>query len=267
MISFHDLTSGLRKLNLDPKRPVIVHASLSAFGRVRGGSEAVVGALLTAFESVMAPTHTYRTMVIPRLGPPHNGVSYGSGEEQNALSEIFRPDMPADRLMGLIPETLRRHSSARRSRHPILSFAGVRVEAALQAQTRQEPFAPVGVLAEDKGWVLLMGVNHTVNTSIHYAERLAGRRQFTRWALTPHGVRECPGFPGCSEGFEQAAELLAGITRQVIIGQATVKALPLRQMIEIVTTLLHAEPLALLCRRPDCERCNAIRSLVTPQPG
>jgi aminoglycoside 3-N-acetyltransferase len=60
-----------------------------------------------------------------------------------------------------------------------------------------DPLAPVGALAEENGTVLLIGVNHTVNTSIHYAEKIAGRKQFIRWALTPQGVRECPGFPGC----------------------------------------------------------------------
>ena len=62
--------------------------------------------------------------------------------------------------------------------------------------------APVGALAEENGTVLLIGVNHTVNTSIHFAEKLAGRRQFIRWALTRDRVVECPGFPGDSEGFE-----------------------------------------------------------------
>ena len=66
----------------------------------------------------------------------------------------------------------------------------------MAVQTLAEPLAPIGALAQRGGWVLLLGVNQTVNTSLHYAERLAGRPQFTRWALTYEGVRECPQFPG-----------------------------------------------------------------------
>jgi aminoglycoside 3-N-acetyltransferase len=105
-----------------------------------------------------------------------------------------------------------------------------------------------------------MGVDHTVNTSIHYAERLAGRRQFLRWALTPKGVVECPGFPGCSAGFQAIAADMEKFTRQVQIGNALVQALPLKMLFKVVVARIKKDPLALLCQQEDCERCNAIRS-------
>jgi len=110
------------------------------------------------------------------------------------------------------------------------------------------------------GSVLLLGVDHTSNTSIHYAEAVSGRKQFTRWALTPQGVRECPGWPGCSNGFEKAASQLAEITRTARIGEAQVHLLPLPALIETITAMIHADPQALLCDQPDCERCNAVRN-------
>ncbi|MCX8023853.1 MAG: AAC(3) family N-acetyltransferase [Thermanaerothrix sp.] len=258
MIGFRDVMRGLQALEIG-KQPVIVHASLSAFGPVRGGAETIVGALLTTFPGVMAPTHTYKTMLIPEDGPTNNGLTYGSGKAQNAMAEFFTLDMPADPLMGIIPETLRRHPQAKRSGHPILSFAGVGVESALNAQTLEEPLAPIRVLMEQGGWVLLLGVNHTVNTSLHLAERMAGRRQFLRWALTPQAVVACPRFPGCSLGFEQAEPLLRPITREVKIGNAIVRALPLAEMIERVIAYLKEDPMSLLCSTPDCERCEAVR--------
>ncbi len=259
MIGFRDVLRGLRALSIG-ERPVIVHASLSAFGHVHGGAETVVGALLAVFPGVMAPTHTYKTMLIPEEGPPNNAITYGSGRAQNAMAEFFTLDMPADPLMGIIPETLRQHPRARRSGHPILSFAGVGVEAALNAQTLEDPLAPIRTLMEEGGWVLLMGVNHTVNTSLHLAERIAGRRQFLRWALTPQGVVACPGFPGCSLGFEKAEPLLRPLTRETQVGNATVRALPLAPMIERITAHLREDPAALLCDDSHCERCTAIRT-------
>jgi aminoglycoside 3-N-acetyltransferase len=262
LVTFHDLLTGLEALGLEGQYPVIAHASLSAFGEVKGGAQTLVGAVLHFCSSLMMPTFTYKTMLLPEDGPPENAAHYGSGKDQNRMAQFFRPDMPVDPLMGSVPEVLRLMDGVERSNHPILSFAGLKVENALKAQSLFEPLAPIRVLMEQKGWVLLLGVDHSVNTSIHYAERLSGRRQFVRWALTPQGARECPGFPGCSAGFEQAAPLLEGITRRVHIGNAEVRALPLEPMIQQVKDLLAREPLALLCSTPDCERCNAVRKTV-----
>ena len=56
------------------------------------------------------------------------------------------------------------------------------------------------------------------------AEWLAGRKQFTRWALTPQGITACPNFPGCPEGFEQVSPLLTTIMRSMRVGDAAWQA-------------------------------------------
>ncbi|OGN95864.1 MAG: hypothetical protein A2Z71_01375 [Chloroflexi bacterium RBG_13_50_21] len=56
----------------------------------------------------------------------------------------------------------------------------------LDSQTMQEPLLPIQTLANAQEWVLLLGVNQTTNTSIHYGKKLSSRKQFNRWALTPH---------------------------------------------------------------------------------
>ena len=145
---------------------------------------------------MLVPTFTYKTMVTPLTGPENNAITYGSGESQNRMAEFFTPRMPADPLMGIIPETFRKHPRARRSSHPIQSFAGMNAGKFLEAQRLDDPLGPLGALEKQDGWVVLLGVDHTVNTSIHYAEKLAGRRQFVRWALTPKGCGGMPGFPG-----------------------------------------------------------------------
>jgi aminoglycoside 3-N-acetyltransferase len=259
MITYRDLVTAFQALGLGEDSVVIAHASLSSFGEVQGGAEAVLGALLAVCKGLMMPTFTYKTMIIPETGPLDNAIEYGTGTHRNRQAEIFDVNMAADTTMGIIPETLRRHPNANRSLHPILSFAGINVDHALNAQTYSEPLAPIGVLTEAQGWVLLLGVNHTVNTAIHYAERLAGRKQFVRWALTPHGVRECPGFPGCSEGFQAIAPYLFKLTRFVQVGSALVQGLPLHGLVNTVQELIAADPQALLCHRDHCPRCNKIR--------
>lgn len=260
MVTFHELDLGLRSLNINPNSPLIIHASLSSFGEIQGGAETLLGAITRCFHSVMAPTFSYKTMVIPLTGPDNNGIKYGSGESGNQLADFFVADeTPADKSMGIIAEKLRVLPGASRSSHPILSFGGMHVEKALQKQTLQQPLAPILQLSEQQGWGLLLGVDHTANTALHLAEQLSGRKQFIRWALTPEGTIECPAFPGCSEGFNAIQPYLQGITRQAKIGNALLTAFPLKQLLDITLELLRVKPLALLCSAQRCERCNAVR--------
>jgi len=264
MVSYRDIVRSFRKLGLD-QAPIIAHASLSAFGLVEGGAQTLIGALLTSFSGVIMPTFTYKSMITPQVGPPGNGISYGSGTQANRLAEFFHPDMPADPLMGLVAETLRQHPNALRSNHPIYSFSGVNANFALKAQNLQDPFAPIEALTTAAGWVLLLGVDHTTNTSIHYAEQVAGRRQFVRWALTPQGIITCPRWPGCSYGFNQVYPWLLDVTRNIHVGQAMIQACPLGKLVETVAEMIYNDPLALLCTNNDCERCSEVRRDVAHQ--
>jgi aminoglycoside 3-N-acetyltransferase len=253
-----ELLAAFQSLGLQDK-PVIAHASLKPFGFTEGGAEVVRDAMLASFASVIMPTFTYKTEIIPDVGPPNNGITYGSGRHTNHLAEHFHPDMRADSLMGILPETLRNHPSATRTAHPILSFAGVNADLTLFTQTLYEPLAPIGALAEQDGWVVLINVDHTVNTSIHYAEKLAGRKQFIRWALAAERVVECPNYPGDSTGFQAIEPSLSLDTRHVPFGAGFIQAVPLQRLFEVVQQSIKKDPLALLCERLDCERCNAVR--------
>ena len=264
MVSFRDLNKALRTLAIESNRPVLVHSSLSAFGQVAGGAETVLGALLGAFFTVVMPTFTYSTMVVPEIGPEHNGMQYGSARDANRMAEFFREDMPADRLMGRIPELLRNRPTATRSIHPILSFSGINAEGLLVQQTLEEPFLPVNAMKRERGWVLLLGVDQTVNSAIHYGEWAAGRKRFVRWALTTKGIVAC-GFPGCSQGFQSIEPHIRSITRQVPAGPAVIQAIPIPELTDTVVGLIEADPLALLCERPDCELCNTVRADVQRQ--
>jgi len=258
LVTSLDLKTGLSKLSLG-KSLVIAHASLKSFGNIEGGADTMLNALLDSVRGIIMPTFTYQTMLNPEIGPPKNGITYGSETDLNKMAEAFYPDMTVDKMMGVLPEVLRKHPKAKRSMHPIQSFAGINANAILNMQTIYNPLAPIGALADSDGWVLLLGVDHRVNTSIHYAEKLGGRLQFLRWALMQDRVVECPGFPGDSEGFEAIAPAVEKYTRRVEIGNAIVQAVHLKSLIKVVVDQLKQNPFALLCQRPDCERCTAVR--------
>jgi aminoglycoside 3-N-acetyltransferase len=259
MIGFQELVSAIHSLEIGHDHPVIAHASLSAFGRIQGGPQTLLYALLHEFKTLIMPSFTYKTMLVPEIGPPNNGIKYGDHADRNLMAEFFTTEMPSDRLMGILSETLRTYPTAQRSSHPILSFCGVNADRFLQCQTLAEPLGPIRVLTATGGWVLLLGVDHTVNTSIHYAEQLAGRKQFVRWALTLQGVVECPGFPGCSDGFEALAPKLVHVTRQARVGKATVQAILLADLIAFAVGWVEADPTAMLCKNSYCERCTELR--------
>jgi aminoglycoside 3-N-acetyltransferase len=260
MLTIDDFNSALERLELGNK-PAIAHASLKSFGLVRGGAETVLEALLASVSGLILPAFTYKTMLTPEVGPPNNGLSYGSQRDLNRMAVPFQHMLTVDPLIGILAETLLHYPGAMRTAHPILSFVGVHVSDALVSQTLYNPFAPIGWLADHAGWVLLLGVNHSVNTSIHYAEKQAGRRQFLRWALTGDRVVECPGFPGCSEGFEAIRPEVEDVTRRVKVGGSFIEAIPIRPLFQAIEMCIKKDPLALLCQRDGCERCDAIRSL------
>ena len=259
MLDSTDLKFAFEDLGLTEK-PVIVHASLRPFGYIKSGVDAILRALLSSFNSVMMPAFTYKTMVTPGVGPANNGITYGSEKDLNKMAQPFRLNMRVDSMIGILAETLQIRPFATRTDHPILSFTGLRADEFLITQTMAEPLAPIGALAEADGWVVLINADHSVNTSIHYAEKLAGRKQFIRWAINGDRIVECPGFPGDSSGFNAIAEYLKPDIRRVEVGAGFIQAVSLKCLFETVQEIIKKDPLALLCQRSDCDRCNAIRS-------
>ena len=261
-VSYRELVRAFRGLGVDASAPVLMHSSLSAFGHVHGGAESVVGAVLELFETVLVPTFTYKTLVVPETGPPDNAIRYGAHSDRNKMAEFFHPNMPADRLMGVIAETLRQHPNAFRSGHPLLSFAGVNAKEYLIQQILNEPFAPIAALYDAGGWVLLNGVDHTSNTSIHLGERMAGRKMFTRWALMGEMVVTLENVPFCSDGFNAIKPLIDPFTKTAQVGNALIQAMPLQELVTTTRQLISADPTALLCSRTDCMSCNTTRRLL-----
>lgn len=243
-----ELERGFRELGLDSGSKVVVHSSLSSFGRVEGGAETVVDALLNVVRpsgTVVAPTFTrYDEPYDPNRSPSTTGA---------------------------VTEALRRHEKAVRSPHPTKSIVAIGPDVSGLVADHEPanslgPGSPLHRLLEDGGKVLLLGVDHTANSAIHIAERLAGvpyRDQMAR-------VRTCVGDTmrtvevnrvHCSRGFEVVSPLCeqAGIVSHGRIGGANARLFDGTGLLSVVIELLEAEPGALLCSVPDCKRCQYAR--------
>ena len=161
---------------LQAGQTVLVHSSMSRLGWVAGDGQAVIMALLRVLGdsgTLVMPTHTatntdpanWRSRAVPEAWWPHI----------RAYMPAFDPARTPSSMMGKLPELFRTWPHVLRSNHPIGSFAAHGPQAAaLTAPQPLEPMfgddSPIGRLYKLDGYVLLLGVNHENNTSLHLAE-------------------------------------------------------------------------------------------------
>jgi aminoglycoside 3-N-acetyltransferase len=256
---YRDILLAFRQIGLEGNSRVLVIGPSLVPETLRGGVAALSAALAASCKTVIAPAFTYQTMVYPAEGPPDNAVDYPEASAASVEADFFRPSLRVSPLLGPLPETLRRMEEAARSGHPILSFTGLGAIEILETQTLNEPFAPVDTLAKAGGDVIILGADPPANVALHLAEQRTGRKQFIRWALTPQGVVECPGFPGCTRGFGAIEEKLAGVVQRGMVGSFPIVRLPLRDLINTASGWIRQDPQALLCSNTDCPFCSAVR--------
>lgn len=269
MVSQAEIVDGLRQTGLSRDSAVIAHTSLRSVGHVDGGAETVCQALLEACDTVVMPSGTWDCCGVPPppgLQRPHNASTPAPtwAEFDAALTRAkpYSPDLPIDRWLGRVPETLRRSFPHQRGAHPLFSFiASGRDADAVIAEARLDwHLGPLEALRDRGGDVLLIGVDHNVNTTIHLAEQLLGRSRFYRYAKASEGVwMELPNISGESHRFDEIEPALRPHTTEVMIGESRVRRIPIAAVLETATRLILADPGALLCDEdPEC-RCAAAR--------
>lgn len=191
-VSTRSLTADLRALGVRPGATMMVHSSLSSLGWVIGDAPAAIAALGGALGpegTLVMPTHS------GGLSDPAGWVAPSMPLEWHAR---IRAEMPAydpaitpTRIMGAIPESFRTHPGVRRSAHPRQSCAAHGPHAAFVtddhaldcAMGERSPLARLYDLDAD---VLLLGVGHERNTSLHLAEHRAS------WLTKRHATFASP---------------------------------------------------------------------------
>jgi aminoglycoside 3-N-acetyltransferase len=266
MVTEADIVHGLRGLGLHGSSTVIVHASLRSFGHVEGGAYTVCQALLSTGATLLLPAASWEMTGIPApsgLLRPWNAAKIASTwqtfDEAVSRAVPFSDQLPIDKELGIIPETMRRSFPHLRSRHPLMSYIalGTHAQDLIGAQRLNWPLGPLEALAERQGNVLLLGVTHTSNTAIHLAEQHLGRSRFYRYAKVADQVwMELPNMPGESHRFDDIEPALRPATQEAMIGPCRARRIPIQDVLAIAERLMRANPAALLCDDPAC-RCFA----------
>lgn len=190
-VTVSSLVKDVRQLGVPAGRTLLVHSSLNALGWVCGGPPAVVDALqtvLTDAGTLVMPTHT--TQYSDPADWERPPVPDDWVDAIRDCRPPYRPAVTPTREMGAVPECFRNYPDVVRSRHPEFSFAawGADAEAVTAAHAFDHGLGEASPLARvyDRGGaVLLLGVGHDRNTSLHLAEYRADLPHETLWNTAP----------------------------------------------------------------------------------
>jgi aminoglycoside 3-N-acetyltransferase len=245
-----DLAAGFRDLGLYVGCNVLVHSSLSSFGHVEGGADVVIDALLEVVGSA-------GTVIVPTL----TGSEYLSA----ANPPVFDPATSAC-WTGRIPETFRQRPDAVRSFHPTHSVAAIGANAACLTQdhinsvTPCDDLSPYGKLPTlPDCYILLIGVTHLRSTTFHYVEEAVGvhyhlQPGFVRARIIIEGIELTRHLMihayGMARDFDIMEPLFIERNIQHIsqIGDATVRLVDAKAMVDLTTRCLRADN-TILCAR------------------
>jgi aminoglycoside N3'-acetyltransferase/aminopeptidase-like protein len=263
-VTKEEIACGLRELGVEAGDLLMVHSSLSSFGRVLGGADTVIDALqevVTESGIVAMPAFT--------------DCAEGSGRG------AYNPDSTTiEKWVGLIPETFRKRAAVLRSPHPTHSVCawGRQAEEFLRQVSPMDTFAadsPWGKLLERKGKVVFLGESVSGNTFLHACEAWYNTYLDSTFALyeTPDGVKsvlvkDYPG--GCRGGWYKLGrhaawfrELKArGLFQEAKVNDTVLTAYRADHFAAAVKEMFSREP-AVLLHQNGCRDCARLRSKIS----
>ena len=248
----HEVADQLRALGVEPGGVLLVHTSFRAIRPIDGGPLGLIAAL---------------RLVLGREGTL--AMPSWTGEDETP----FDPgSTPAAEDLGATADLFWRQPSVMRSDH-LQAFAAIGPRATAIVKTAlplppHKPDSPVGRVHDLDGQVLLLGVGHDANTSLHLAEILAG---------VPYGIpRHCTVLRDgqavridyrendhCCQRFALADDWLRARGRQAEgpVGHGRARLFRAQDVVGLAVEALRQSPLLFLHEADagcaDCDRARA----------
>ncbi len=255
LVTQKSIERDLRALGVAAGDVLIVHSSLSSLGWVAGGEAAVVDALLAAIGdggTLSMPAHSGDWS--DPSGWENPPVPQSWWDEIRAERPAFDPYGTPLREMGRVAENLLMRRATVRSGHPMHSHManGRHAVHIVEHHPVDSSFgdgSPLGRLFDLDAKVVLLGVGHDRNTSLHLAEARAhwcGKEavEFRSKVSVEGGDRQLSWMADDvdADDFGQLGEVLdeSGLVRRGMVGQAITRVAPMRQLVETAVPWFEA---------------------------
>ncbi|KXF82089.1 AAC(3) family N-acetyltransferase [Enterovibrio coralii] len=250
------LKATISSLKLENK-VVYIHCGMRSFSTHKPNPASLIQCFLEAGCTVVVPTFNYDTLCLP----PEENRYLQNGHRGEWMFDNIRAFDPDDNelesCMGSFARAVLHHPDRVRSNHPISSFAAVGPKAAtvIKRQTYENVYGLYQGKEARDAVVLAIGVSLNSITPIHYAEELAGRTLFRRWAATKETptVEVCVG--ACSNGFENLHSILEPCSAYTEVFGSQWVAYPLENLLEESALAILAKPEITRCDDKNCVRC------------
>lgn len=246
------ITRQVLQLGVQPGGVLVVHCGFSKVKPVAGGPTGLIAALRDALGPV-------GTLVMPSM--------------TDSDAAPFDPGSTPCRGLGIVADTFWRLPGVLRSDSPH-AFAAAGPQAAAittphPADLPHGPDSPVGRACDLDGQVLLLGVGHTADTTIHLAEYLAGVR-YRRKKSTPL-IRdgqlthiEYGEIDHCCQNFNLVDDWLneRGLQRRGKVGNAEARLIRARDIVNVVVEHLRENETAFLHPTGVDDECDEARASI-----
>ncbi|PJF28968.1 MAG: hypothetical protein CUN52_10780 [Phototrophicales bacterium] len=280
-LTSHDFRSAIHTLGISG-RVVCLHTSLRSFGRIQAPSpdmaaKMVINAFLDEGCTLLVPTFSRIFEVAPppsAMFVPHNALDtrninqlwydYLVAIRSDYQTPHFTPQTTLldVRDMGILPTVLLQMDGHIRGNHPLMSFTAIgdHAETLVKSQQPDDGYAPMRELIGLNGVVGLLGVGYERMSLLHYAEKLAGRRLFIRWAMNADGEIIPAEVGGCSNGFEKFAPYLNPLAKVAIVGKSLWRFYEAEDVATRASARIKQTPTITQCDNPACAFCRDVLS-------
>ena len=268
-----DIAEAVRKVGISAGDLVMVHSSLSSFGRIEGGADTVIDAILEA----VGPKGT---VLFPTFNVSF--IYFEGAINKNRKYRPFDKNDPSQVTVGKIPQAFLERKGVCRSAHPSHSVAGTGPLAEKCLCGHKETDSPTGKnspfakLLDFKGKILHFGSGLGTTTFLHFLEdelnlsylgnavcRIKDPDGKVRSVMVPKhlpGHRDFYGSNAENSKFFKKAKSHGLKIGEVSLGLGKLQSIEVKNLNEIGVPIIRQDPNIFLCDSEECIFCSKSRT-------